>query len=316
MNRKIIVAAVLVVLLAVSVCGVYLLKEDVRSELVMEPVYVNGSNYGITVLEVGENTYRDVSIDHHLQTVYRTDDGFLCSLNIYADEAEMGYSFQLSYEYESMGDLLVPVGSEFGHSESIGDHYAYIDPVTGDRLLFQVFDGSLGLIHVEGRTVVESEEGLEYADFSTNMSASYSRNYTNGTIHMEPESPTTIEIVGTENGVELGGTVIVDPYYAEMNYKSFRQEASVSIGIEGSSLPGFITDFRTSFYNSEVSYSHSDHNPFLMADGRYCVPSVESRLTTDDGTEFVLEGTVTFYELDGNCDIVSEEIIEFSYGVV
>ena len=48
MNRKIIVAAVLVVLLAVSVCGVYLLKEDVRSELVMEPVYVNGSNYGIT----------------------------------------------------------------------------------------------------------------------------------------------------------------------------------------------------------------------------------------------------------------------------
>ena len=90
----------------------------------------------------------------------------------------------------------------------------------------------------------------------------------------------------------------------------------MSIGIEGSSLPGFITDFRTSFYNSEVSYSHSDHNPFLMADGRYCVPSVESRLTTDDGTEFVLEGTVTFYELDGNCDIVSEEIIEFSYGVV
>ena len=56
----------------------------------------------------------------------------------------------------------------------------------------------------------------------------------------------------------------------------------------------------------------------LRPDGAYVVPDFQYRFGTDESGDmvFTMEGAVTVYGLDESCNVITQETVEFSYGVV
>ena len=121
-------------------------------------------------------------------------------------------------------------------------------------------------------------------------------------------------ISGEEGGVPMEGTVTVSSVSATISKGQIREYVQVGISIEGTRLPGFLTSFYSIYGDGGSFYNGLDGTGVLLSDGTYVLSDSTIRQNPDEG--FVMEGTVTVYQFDGDGGLVRTDGFDFSYGVV
>ena len=308
--------AVAVVLVA-TFAGLSWYRDEIRSQVVPENGALEGSLYGSVGFTVNGESFVGHTLRSEVTPICSTDDGTYCelSMRVSSNTADLPY-FTLIYSYMADGNDMVPGDARRGSGGGSQWEYLYTDPMTGHELTFYVDDGSLESVRAEGRTVVEYGGSLEYADFDMTVDYWQNMRYVNSVMSADPTPTTVYNVSGNENGVEREGTVTVTSVSSIMNGSSIREYAKVEVDVPGTGLPVFLTTFHSPL-DVDGSFDNPNGNlSVLLADGTFVESDSTIRVSTFDGWEFVMEGTVTYSTLDEDCNIVSQETVEFSYGVV
>lgn len=317
MRKQLLVLGVLLILTGASVSALYVYQEDVRSdaEVLYGSVYV--SDYDAMV-RMGDTNYWNVSVDSYFSVNGVYEGCSLCDirLEVTINENYVYESFWLDFNYLSDKDSLVPEDASPDQDSGPGVSRAYTDPLTGTTLLFRESNGILQSVRFTGTTVVGDEGGFQYAVFDLVMEYDPDITYVNSIETSEPGRDVTLELTGTENGATLSGAVYVDPVFRMVSPRDSCY-AIVSASIQDTRIPAELLSYMTAVEDGTV-YRNDLFISYLRQDGAYVVPDIQYRFGTDESGDmvFTMEGTVTVYGLDEICNVISQETVEFSYGVV
>ena len=316
-RKQLICFAAVAVILVATFAGLSWYRDDIRSQLVPENGVLEGSLYGSVGFTVNGESFVGHTLRSEVTPICSTDDGTYCelSMRVSSNTADLPY-FTLMYSYIADGSDMVPEDARRGSGGGSQWEYLYTDPMTGHELTFYVDDGSLESVRAEGRTVVEYGGSLEYADFDMTVDYRERLSYVNSVMSADPTPTAVYSVSGNENGVAREGTVTVTSVSSIMSGSSIREYVEVEVDVPGTKLPGFLTTFYSilgeggSFYNQYGDFS------VLLADGTFVESDSTIIVSTLDGWELTMEGIVTFSTLDESCNVVSQETVEFSYGVI
>ena len=318
MRKQLMVLVVLLILTGASVSALFVYQEDVRSETQILYGSMHKSDYD-AVVRIGDSNYRNVSIQSDYYNITRGyEDASICyiQLEVMVNENYVFETFELHYRYVCDGSSLIPRDAAPDQDRGSGVSRQYIDPVTGDTLLFRESEGVLQSVRFTGTAIIGDDGDFEYADFDMVVEYDPDVTYVNSIETAEPNQSMRIDIAGTENGMAMSGSVETDALFRIVSPLDY-ETAEVNVSISGTSIPPELLSYVTTV-SDKVVYQNNILLPYLRQDGMYVDPYIQYRYgSAEDGsTVFSMSGTVTTYQLDADCNVISQETIEFSYGVV
>ena len=315
MDRRMVGLAVAAMVIVASVAGLSWYRDDVRSEMVPVNGDISGNLHGNVGVFIDGESCTGLSLRAEIAPIYNTAEGTYCEMTMSVDGQSVDdVRFTLSYGYLAEADTMVPIDARAVFVSGDDATYEYADPLTGHEITFIVMDGDLHSTEVVGGAVVEVDGGLRYADID--MTVVYDRDlrFVNDILDAEPSPTRVFRISGEEGGVPMEGTVTVSSVSATISKGQIREYVQVGISIEGTRLPGFLTSFYSIYGDGGSFYNGLDGTGVLLSDGTYVLSDSTIRQNPEEG--FVMEGTVTVYQLDGDGGLVRTDGFDFSYGVV
>lgn len=316
MRKQFVCLAVICVIAVAAFVSISIYREDVRSDLVPLNDSQDGGLFGKVGATIDGEPYEIAELYSQIRPVYNDGDRSYCELMmIVTSNAEGRPSFSLHYSYFSDSKSLVPEDAQALADEGSYRVFEYTDGSRGDIIRFYVSDDRIQTVDVVGSTVVKVGDGFKHLDYD--MSVDYDGSVTsiNRVMEMDPTPTKVYRIQGHENGERLEGTITVRSVSSTIFHGNIYEYAEVSIEIEGSELPGFIMTFYSSL-GEDGSFYNSDASRDTYLDGVYVESDSTVTVDVDDGWEVVMEGVVTYYQLDDDLGIVSERTIEFGYEVI
>lgn len=280
--------------------------------------YREVSYSGYLVVDDGE--HHNFILDSNISVDYESEEGYHCTLNLHLRPDWTSGSASISYGFIASDLSLIPVGSETIHDDGLITHHRYVDPSTGDVIVFRIIDGTFDGISVDGRTVLKSSSGQRsFMGFDVDV------NY-RSTIYYVAEQdlplPKTVsyDITGEENGITRSGTIEMVPQSSHLHYSDNGNVGQpvtwirVLIDIPGSGVSGVIVDPIVSVYGNPGEMNVNWNSSYLSGD---VLTTVSMTLRVDRGSGLSMYGNVTVEVLDGNCETLSMERTDFHYtGVV
>lgn len=316
-GKQLVCLATVVIIIVATFAGLSWYRDEVRSQTFPEDGALDGSVYGNVGVFVEGVSLTALTLKSKVTPIYSTDEGTYCELtmNVYSNNTD-SIQFYLRYSYMTDSKELVPVDAIRGSGGGSQWEYLYTDPLTGHELTFFVNDGNLESVRDKGRTVIEYDGSLEFAELD--MSVGYHQNvrYVNSVMNMDPTPTTVYRISGYENGTPRQGTVTVTSVSSNLANYNITEYVRVEADIPGTLLPEFITNFYSRLSESGSFYNQNGNLSILLADGTYVESDFVFKVDTTQGWEFLMNGTVTYYTLDDQCDVVTEETLEFYYEVM
>ena len=316
MRKQFVCLAVICVIAVAAFVSISIYREDVRSDLVPLNDSLDGGLFGKVGATIDGEPYEIAELYSQISPVYSDGDRTYCELlMIVTSNAEGRPSFTLYYSYFSDSDSLVPEDAQALADEGSYRVFEYTDDLSGDIIRFYVSDERIRTVDVVGSSVLKVGDGFKPLDYD--MSVDYGGTVTsvNRVMEMDPTPTKVYRIEGHENGERLEGTITVRSISSKIFHGQINEYAEVSIGIEGTELPGFITKFYSSL-GEDGSFYNSNASRDIYRDGVYVESDSSVTVEVDDGWEVVMEGVVTYYQLDEDLGIVSERTIEFGYEVI
>ena len=230
------------------------------------------------------------------------------------------------------GGLFGKVGATIGGEPyEIAELYSQISPVysDGDRSYCELM--MIVTSNAEGRPSFS----LHYSYFSDSKSlvpedaqaladeGSYRVfEYTDGSrgdiirFYVSDDRIQTVDVVGS-TVVKVGDGFKHLDYDMSVDYDG--SVTSINRVMEMDPTPTKVYRIITTFYSSlgeDGSFYNSDASRDTYMDGVYVESDSTVTVDVDDGWEVVMEGVVTYYQLDDDLGIVSERTIEFGYEVI
>ncbi len=280
--------------------------------------YREVSYSGYLVVDDGE--HHNFILDSNISVDYESEEGYHCTLNLHLRPDWTSGSASISYGFIASDLSLIPVGSETIHDDGLITHHRYVDPSTGDVIVFRIIDGTFDGISVDGRTVLKSSSG-QRSFMGFDVDVDY-----RSTIYYVAEQglplPKTVsyDITGEENGITRSGTIEMVPQSSHLHYSDNGDVGQpvtwirVLIDIPGSGVSGVIGDTIVSVYGNPGEMNVNWNSSYLSGD---VLTTVSMTLRVDRGSGLSMYGNVTVEVLDGNCETLSMECTDFHYtGVV
>ncbi len=320
MKKQLVVLAMILVLTGVSVTALCVYQDDVRSDVhVLTPGYLESDDYDAMV-RLGDSNYWNVSLESRVDASCWTDSGMVCliSVTVSVNQDYVFETFGLRYSYVSDGDSLIP--SDAASDQDMGPDVSrqYVDPVTGDTLLFRESGGMLESIRFNGTTVVGGEGDFEYAEFDLVVTYEPQLKYVSKLILRDAGDKTEMAVQGTENGIPVSGSLLISPMPAVVNSAAYVSERHIlSLELSGTLIPQELLSVVMPANGGTINQMLCTTS-YLRQDSTYIVPEIEYDYGVDEygKTMFTMSGTVMMYHLDGDCYAISKETVEFDYEVV
>lgn len=320
MRKQLMVLVVLLILTGASVSALFVYQEDVRSELYILTPSQMKSDDSDALVRLGDSYYQNVSIGSNIDVSCRTDSGLICEIQVDAsiNQDYVYETFALHFVYATDGESLIPSDAGPDRDSRPGVSRQYIDPVTGTSLLFRESEGVLQSVRFTGMTVIGDDSGFEYAEFDLMISYESKLSYVNDPLIRDSGEDKRMGLQGSENGEPMTGDLLISPTAGMIHSHSYiAMFDHLSVDVPSSSIPQELLSAIMPV-NDTVVNNMSFATSYLRSDGLYIVPDIQYRYgSAEDGsTVFSMSGTVTTYQLDADCNVISQETIEFSYGVV
>lgn len=271
-------------------------------------------------LVVDDGEHHNFILDSNISVDYESEGMYHCTLDIHLRPDWTSGSASVSYGFTSNDLSLVPVGSEAIQDDGLTIHYRYVDPSTGDVIMFRTIDGTFDGISVDGRAVLKSPSGQRsFMGFDVDVDYRPTIYYV---AEQDLPLPKTVsyDVTGEENGITRSGTIEMVPQSSHLHYSDNGDVGQpvtwirVLIDIPGSGVSGVIGDPVVSIYGDPGEMNANWNSSYLSGD---VLTTVSMTLKVDQGSGLSMYGNVTVEVLDGNCDTLSMERTDFHYtGVV
>lgn len=317
MNKRISTFAVLALIAAGAVCGLFIHHDDVRSDAsVLTPYSMIGGNTSC-ILKIGDETYPYAIVDTAFGVDLIRSDSSHCWVTLSFSRSYFGPYNNLRFEFWTLNGTQAPEGSTWVSTSGSESKYIYDDPLTGTKLTFHLVNNMVNKISFKGTTVNGYDGDLKYVTFDIESSFDKRIRYVNRVIEGPLPEARTLNISGEENGRPMSGTLDIVPLSCIIwNGGKERVVASATLNISGTSVPDSILTTIVELSGSYGFIGRESRVQYLDHEDKYIDQNVRYRVSGEDGSILILEGTIVSSTLDPTCGIIEQTTFEFRYGVV
>lgn len=317
MDRPSLILTLLILITAVSFCGLYLHQEDTRSDLTALTPYSITDRDASGSLDVGGESYPHILADAIFGVDIVDDGRSHCWTELSFSRSSFGPYNHLKFDFWTMKGTQAPEGSVWAFTAGNESRYVYDDPLTGTELTFYLVNDMVNKIVYKGKTVNEFNGELEYVSFDIEASFDKDIVFVNDVMMGKVPEPLELRISGMENETTMHGTLKIEPLSCIIRNGGYEAVmASATLNVPGSHLPD---SMMVSIVKLSDGYRFTEQNvrmQYLDSEGNYIDQIIDYRLSNENGFTLVLNGTITSSVLDPGCNIIEHSVFKFDYGVV